>query len=63
MDRAMSQSNRTVEISIFIDDILNKLHDLQNSSRHSLDHSQAAVDMNTRVRQLKIFVTVRHIRI
>lgn len=58
MDRATSQANRTVEISFLIDDIRNKLQDLQNSSRHSMDNSQAASAMNTRIRQLMKSVTV-----
>ena len=58
MDRAMEQANRTIRVNDRIEDILDKLQDLQNSSRHSADHSQAAIETNNKNRRLKQAITV-----
>ena len=61
MDKAMEQVNRTLSINVYLQDIKNKLQELQNFSRQSIESSRAANDMNYRINQIKTYVTVSHL--
>ena len=43
---AQEQANRTMSLGRDVEDISDKLKDLFNNSKHSLDNSKAAIDIN-----------------
>lgn len=56
--RANDQENRTKDLMMQLDSIEDNLMDLINSSRHSLDNSQAAIDTNVKNGVQKKYIEV-----
>ena len=56
-DRAEEQMKEVRNMEDILDTIQDKLNDLQNNSRHSLDNSQAALDMN--IRNTDLITTIK----
>lgn len=52
-DQAMEQVNRTRDVGAEVEDIRDKLRDLNNNSRHARDNAHAANDLNDRNKLLK----------
>ena len=58
-DRAMQQAEEINRIAGKLDGVEDKLRDLLNNSRHSIDNSQAAIDLINRGEGKKQQITVR----
>ena len=59
MNQSMSQSNRTTILTIYLQDILSKLSEIQNFSRRSIETADEASRINIDIRRITIIITVR----
>ena len=62
LDRGNDQMSIVDNMNSQLDLVREKLYDLQNNTRHSLDNSQATIDMNIRNRALMETIRVSNVR-
>ena len=61
LDRGNDQMSIVDNMNSQLDLVREKLYDLQNNTRHSLDNSQATIDMNIRNRALMETIRVSNV--